>query len=132
MIVVSYLCSNLNRMTKDEAKQCISNYRIALKNHKENIKDARHAKRHSSSKDDIEMYLKVIRYNKARSKECKEIIRVLKLSAESSTGLWIIAIALCIIIALLFPDASVFAILAPVIVVCIIGALTVFYLISRK
>jgi len=119
-------------MTKDEAKQCISNYRVTLKNYKENIRDARRAKRHSDIKSEKQMYSKVIRYNKKKIKECNQIIRVLKLSTGNSTGLWIIAIALCIIIALLFPAASVFAILAPVIVVCIMGALTVFYLISRK
>ena len=119
-------------MTKEEAKQCISNYRITLDNYKQNIKDARRAKRYSDTIDDKQMYSKVIKYNKKKIKECNETVRVLKLSTGNSKTLWIIVIALCMIIAMLFPAASVFAILAPVIVVCIIGLIAVFFLILSK
>lgn len=93
---------------------------IEIKNFRDNITDARRAKR-SSSGDDRRMYRSVIRYNKRGLQQAKVKRRFIEARTRSTWWLWLIAVLLCIVIMILVPGAPMILVFAPLWILLFFG-----------
>jgi len=107
-------------MNKTDYEKLSNNYKTVINNCRENIKDARRAKRRCDKAEKI-MYSKTIRWNKQQIRESKGMIRILQLRYKNSGQYWLLMIFLCLLIACLIPGAGLAIILAPIWGSCLIG-----------
>jgi len=93
---------------------------IQLREHKENIKDARRALR-NCSQDERRMYRNVIRWNRKGIKEAKIKRRLIKAQTTSTWWMWLIAATLCVVILVAVPGAPVAVVFAPLWIMALFG-----------
>ena len=100
-----------------------------IRNYRENIKDARRARR-SCSKDERRMYSNVLKYNKKGLREAKVKRRIIEMQTKSTWWLWLIAATICIIILVTVPGAPIALVFAPIWIMVLFGI--IYILISIK
>ena len=100
-----------------------------IRNYRENIKDARRARR-NCSKDERRIYRNVVKYNQKGLREAKVKRRLIEMQTKSTWWLWLLALTLCIIILITVPGAPVALVLAPVWIMVLLGI--IYILISVK
>ena len=93
---------------------------IQLREHKENIKDARRALR-NCSQDECRMYRNVIHWNRKGIKEAKIKRRLIKAQTTSRWWMWLIAAILCVVILVTVPGAPVAVVFAPLWIMALFG-----------
>ena len=93
---------------------------IQLREHKENIKDARRALR-NCSRDERRMYRNVLRWNRNGIKEAKIKRRLIKAQTTSTWWMWLIAATLCVVILVTVPGAPVALVFAPLWILALFG-----------
>lgn len=103
---------------------------IEIRNYRDNIKDSRRALR-GCAKDERRMYRNVIKYNRKQLRETKSKRRFIEAQASSTWWIWMIAVALCVVLMIVFPGASLALIFAPLWVTLAIGLVVVLFL-SKK
>ena len=103
---------------------------IEIRNYRENIKDARRAGR-NCPKDERRMYCSVVKYNQKQLREAKVKRRMIEMRTSSTWWLWIVVLALCILLMVLFPGASIALIFSPLWIVLAIGFVVVMFF-ARK
>jgi hypothetical protein len=103
---------------------------IEIRNYRDNIKDSRRAL-HNCAKDERRMYRNVIKYNRKQLREAKNKRRFIEAQASSTWWIWMIAVALCVVLMLVFPGASLALIFSPLWVTLAIGLVVVLFL-SKK
>ena len=91
-----------------------------LREHKENIKDARRALR-NCSKDERRIYRNVIKWNRAGIRDAKLKRRLIKAQTSSTWWLWLIAAVLCVIILVAVPGAPMAVVFAPLWIMALFG-----------
>jgi hypothetical protein len=100
--------------------QVLKTVEIQLREHKENIKDARRAIRNCSH-DERQMYRNVIRWNRKGIKEAKIKRRLIKAQTTSTWWMWLIAAILCVVILITVPGAPVAVVFAPLWIMALFG-----------
>ena len=100
-----------------------------IRNYRENIKDARRARR-NCSKDERRMYRNVVKFNQKGLREAKVKRRIIEMQTKSTWWLWLIALTLCIIILVTVPGAPIALVLAPIWIMVLLGI--IYILISVK
>lgn len=103
---------------------------IQLREHKENIKDARRAIRNCSH-DERQMYRNVIRWNRKGIKEAKIKRRLIKAQTTSTWWLWLIAAILCVVILITVPGAPVAVVFAPLWIMALFGFIYILIAIKK-
>jgi len=93
---------------------------IQLREHRENIKDARRALRHCS-RDERRMYRNVIKWNRTGVRDAKLKRRLIKAQVSSTWWLWLIAAVLCVIILIVVPGAPLAIVFAPLWIMALFG-----------
>ena len=100
-----------------------------IRNYRDNIKDARRARR-NCSKDERRMYRNVVKYNQKGLREAKVKRRLIEMQTKSTWWLWLIAATICIIILVTVPGAPIALVLAPIWIMVLLGI--IYILISVK
>lgn len=93
---------------------------IQLREHKENIKDARRALR-NCSRDERRMYRNVLRWNRNVIKEAKIKRRLIKAQTTSTWWMWLLAAIPCVVILVTVPGAPVALVFAPLWILALFG-----------
>ncbi len=120
-----------NKLDQPDYLQAISNYEIEIEEHKQNIKDARSALRHSQVKLDKKAYRRVIAWNKQNIREAKTKIRIIRAGNERSWWMWLVAIVGCFVILIVFPGAPVIVILSPLWIVLLLGFFSIIQMVRK-
>jgi hypothetical protein len=91
-------------------KQLIDNYRKTVSECRNNISDTKKAikelKRSDPTYKDkltIKAYQRSIQWNRKQIKECREVIRNIKISSGKNYWTWIVLSLLCVLLAVAFP-----------------------------
>lgn len=124
-IANTYLCPNSDKRMSDKSElpdyvQELESVEIQLREHKENIKDARRALR-NCSRDERRMYKNVLRWNRNGIKEAKIKRRLIKAQTTSTWWMWLIAAIFCIIILITVPGAPAALVFAPLWILALFG-----------
>ena len=103
---------------------------IEIRNYRDNIKDSRRALR-NCAKDERRMYRNVIKYNRKQLREAKSKRRFIEAQASSTWWIWMMAVALCVVLMIVFPGASLALIFSPLWIILAVGLVVVLFL-SKK
>ena len=91
-----------------------------IRNYRENIKDARRARR-NCPKDERRMYRNVVKYNQKGLREAKVKRRLIEMQTKSTWWLWLLALTLCIIILVTVPGTPIALVFAPIWIMFLLG-----------
>ena len=121
----SYLCPSLDKtmgVNKEETdyQELYKAVETEIRNYRDNIKDARRARR-NCSRDERRMYRNVVKYNQKGLREAKIKRRLIEMQTKSTWWLWLIALTLCIIILVTVPGAPIALVFAPIWIMVLFG-----------
>ena len=103
---------------------------IEIRNYRDNIKDSRRAL-HNCARDERRMYRNVIRHNRKQLRQAKSKRRLIEAQASSTWWIWLIAIALCIVLMIFLPGASLALIFSPLWIMLAAGLIVILFLVRK-
>ena len=131
----SYLCPSLDKtmgVNKEETdyQELYKAVETEIRNYRDNIKDARRARR-NCSRDERRMYRNVVKYNQKGLREAKIKRRLIEMQTKSTWWLWLVALAFCIILMIAFPSASMAVVLSPLWGLALIGVIYIMFMVKK-
>jgi Flp pilus assembly protein TadB len=97
----------------------------------ENIKDARRALRHATTRTDRKIYRNVIRHNRNELRDARNKMKILKARSGTTWWLWLTALLLSIVLMIVIPGAPLYVVFAPVWIIALIGVIGILFYVKR-